>query len=346
MTEWLKPWIRYRNDWLYGSNGARIQVSINNKRMTSTQEVVTTNKNRISRQLLKGWQLYLLLILPLLYLALFRYAPMYGAQIAFKNYSITKGIMESPWVGIANFSRFFHSYDFWRILTNTLLLSLYHLLATFPFPILLALGLNYIHHVRFRKTLQLVTYAPHFISVVVMVGLILQFLSPRIGPLASLSEWLGFTMPNVMGDPNWFKSVYVWSDVWQHTGFSCIIFLAALAGIDPALHEAALMDGASKVRRMWHIDLPGIMPIAIIMLILNVGHIFDLGFEKVLLMQNPLNTRTSEIIDTYVYNVGLKSAVPNFSYASAIGLFKNVIAFILVMSVNQLSKKFGQSSLW
>ncbi|MEK3722798.1 ABC transporter permease [Paenibacillus sp. FSL H8-0034] len=346
MIEWLKLLIRYRNDWLYGSNGARIQVGNNNKRMTSAQEVVTTNKNRISRQLLKGWQLYLLLILPLLYLALFRYAPMYGAQIAFKNYSITKGIMESPWVGIANFSRFFHSYDFWRILTNTLLLSLYHLLATFPFPILLALGLNYIHHARFRKTLQLVTYAPHFISVVVMVGLILQFLSPRIGPLASLSEWLGFTMPNVMGDPDWFKSVYVWSDVWQHTGFSCIIFLVALAGIDPALHEAALMDGASKVRRMWHIDLPGIMPIAIIMLILNVGHIFDLGFEKVLLMQNPLNTRTSEIIDTYVFNVGLKSAVPNFSYASAIGLFKNVIAFILVMSVNQLSKKFGQSSLW
>jgi putative aldouronate transport system permease protein len=296
--------------------------------------------------LLKGWQLYALLLLPLLYLALFRYAPMYGAQIAFKNYSVTKGIMESPWVGFANFSRFFNSYDFWRIITNTLLLSVYHLLATFPFPILLALGLNYIHHARFRKTLQLVTYAPHFISVVVMVGLILQFLSPRTGPFAALSEWMGFPMPNVMGDPAWFKSVYVWSDVWQHTGFSCIIFLAALAGIDPALHEAALMDGASKVKRMWHIDLPGIMPIAIIMLILNVGHIFDLGFEKVLLMQNPLNTRTSEIIDTYVFNVGLKSAVPNFSYASAIGLFKNVIAFILVMSVNQLSKKFGQSSLW
>jgi putative aldouronate transport system permease protein len=313
--------------------------------MVSTNKI-STNKNRISSRLLKGWQLYVLLILPLVYLAVFRYAPMYGAQIAFKNYSVTKGIMESPWIGFVNFSRFFNSYDFWRIITNTLLLSLYHLLATFPFPILLALGLNYIHHARFRKTLQLVTYAPHFISVVVMVGIILQFLSPRIGPFAAISEWMGFSMPNVMGDPAWFKSVYVWSDVWQHTGFSCIIFLAALAGIDPALHEAALMDGASKVKRMWHIDLPGIMPIAVIMLILNVGHIFDLGFEKVLLMQNPLNTRSSEIIDTYVYNVGLKSAVPNFSYASAIGLFKNVIAFILVMSVNQLSKKFGQSSLW
>ncbi|TVY11225.1 sugar ABC transporter permease [Paenibacillus cremeus] len=271
---------------------------------------------------------------------------MYGAQIAFKNYSITKGIWDSPWIGFNHFVRFFNSYDFWRIMKNTLLLSLYHLVATFPFPVLFALGLHYIANVRFRKTLQLVTYAPHFISVVVMVGLILQFLSPRIGPMAVLTERLGLHMPNVMGDASWFKSVYVWSDVWQHTGFSCIIFIAALAGIDPALHEAALMDGASKVRRIWHIDVPGIMPIAIILLILNVGRIFDLGFEKVLLMQNPLNTRSSEIIDTYVYNVGLKSMVPNFSYASAIGLFKNVIAFILVMSVNQLSKKFGQSSLW
>lgn len=285
-------------------------------------------------------------MLPLLYLILFRYAPMYGAQIAFKNYSITKGIWDSPWIGFDHFVRFFKSYDFWRIMQNTLLLSVYHLVATFPFPIAFALGLHYIANVRFRQTLQLVTYAPHFISVVVMVGLIVQFLSPRIGPLAALSGWLGFEMPNMMGDAAWFKSVYVWSDVWQHTGFSCIIFLAALAGIDPALHEAAHMDGASKVRRIWHIDLPGIMPIAIILLILNVGRIFDLGFEKVLLMQNPLNTRSSEIIDTYVYNVGLKSMIPNFSYASAIGLFKNVIAFILVMLVNQLSKKFGQSSLW
>ncbi|MFH5183496.1 ABC transporter permease [Paenibacillus sp. TAB 01] len=290
--------------------------------------------------------MYLLLALPLLYLILFRYAPMYGAQIAFKNYSITKGIWDSPWIGFDHFVRFFKSYDFWRIMQNTLLLSVYHLAATFPFPIAFALGLHYIANVRFRQTLQLVTYAPHFISVVVMVGLIVQFLSPRIGPLAALSGWLGFEMPNMMGDAAWFKSVYVWSDVWQHTGFSCIIFLAALAGIDPALHEAAHMDGASKVRRIWHIDLPGIMPIAIILLILNVGRIFDLGFEKVLLMQNPLNTRSSEIIDTYVYNVGLKSMIPNFSYASAIGFFKNVIAFILVMLVNQLSKKFGQSSLW
>jgi multiple sugar transport system permease protein/putative aldouronate transport system permease protein len=298
------------------------------------------------RRALRGWQLYVLMILPLIYLLVFRYIPMYGAQIAFKNFTAGRGIWGSPWVGFKNFVRFFHSYDFWRIMDNTLLLSLYHLAATFPFPIVLALGLNYIRHVRFKKTMQMVTYAPHFISVVVMVGLIMQFLSPRTGPLAFLGRLFGFEPVNAMGDPALFKSIYVWSDVWQHTGFACIIYLAALAGIDPALYEAAVMDGASKLRRMWHIDLPGIMPIASIMLILNFGHIFDLGFEKVLLMQNPLNTRTSEIIDTYVYNIGLKSMVPNFSYATAIGLFKNVIAFILVITVNQISKKLGQSSLW
>jgi multiple sugar transport system permease protein/putative aldouronate transport system permease protein len=271
---------------------------------------------------------------------------MYGAQIAFKDFSVSKGIWDSSWVGFKHFNRFFQSYDFWRIMKNTLLLSLYHLIATFPFPIILALSLNSIRHIRFKKAVQMVTYAPHFISVVVMVGLILQFLSPRSGPFAALVQWLGLEPLNIMGNPDLFKSVYVWSDVWQHTGFACIIYLAALAGIDPALHEAAKMDGASKIRRMWHIDLPGIMPIATILLILNFGRIFDLGFEKVLLLQNPLNTRTSEIIDTYVYNIGLKSMIPNFSYASAIGLFKNVIAFVLVMTVNQASKKLGQSSLW
>ncbi|TDF92715.1 sugar ABC transporter permease [Paenibacillus piri] len=271
---------------------------------------------------------------------------MYGAQIAFKDFSVSKGIWGSSWVGFKHFIRFFQSYDFWRIMQNTLLLSLYHLIATFPFPIILALGLNHMKHIRFKKAVQMVTYAPHFISVVVMVGLILQFLSPRSGPLSALAQGLGLEPVNIMGNPALFKSVYVWSDVWQHTGFACIIYLAALSGIDPALHEAAKMDGASKLRRVWHIDLPGIMPMATILLILNFGRIFDLGFEKVLLLQNPLNVRTSEIIDTYVYNIGLKSMVPNFSYASAIGLFKNVIAFALVMTVNQISKKLGQSSLW
>jgi multiple sugar transport system permease protein/putative aldouronate transport system permease protein len=271
---------------------------------------------------------------------------MYGALISFKNYNIVKGIWGSPWVGLKHFDQFFHSYDFWRIMNNTITLSFYHLLASFPFPIMLALGLNYIRHSFLKKTVQMVTYAPHFISVVVMVGIILQFLSPRIGPLATITGWFGIEMPNVMGEPAMFKSVYVWSDVWQHTGFACIIYLAALSGIDPALHEAATIDGASKVQRIWHIDIPGILPIAIILLILSMGRIFDLGFEKVLLLQNPMNTRTSEIIDTYVYNVGLKSMIPNFSYASAVGLFKNVLAFILVIAVNTISKRSGQASLW
>ncbi|MBD2869005.1 ABC transporter permease [Paenibacillus arenilitoris] len=271
---------------------------------------------------------------------------MYGAIISFKDYNIIKGVWDSPWAGLKHFDRFINSYDFWRIMGNTLTLSLYHLVASFPFPIMLALGLNYIRHARFKKTIQMVTYAPHFISIVVMVGIVLQFLSPRTGPLAAIASWFGWELPNMMGDPEMFKSVYVWSGIWQHTGFACIIYLAALAGVDPALHEAAIMDGASKVRRIWHIDIPSILPIIVILLILDMGRIFDLGFEKVLLLQNPLNARTSEIIDTYVYNVGLQSMMPNFSYASAIGLFKNVLAFILVLTVNQISKRVGQSSLW
>ncbi|MFB9276641.1 ABC transporter permease [Cohnella cellulosilytica] len=307
-----------------------------------------TSWNVSIRRTLRGWQLYTLLLLPLAYLIVFRYFPLYGAQIAFKNYNLVKGISGSEWVGLKYFSQFFHSYDFWRIMGNTLGLSLYHLLVSFPFPIILALSLNYVANARFKNWVQMVTYAPHFISVVVVVGIIMQFLSPKTGPIGALLGLLGVDaqLPNLMGDPSAFKSIYVWSDVWQHTGFSCIIYLAALSGVDPALHEAAVMDGASKLKRMRHIDVPGILPMAMILLILETGRIFDLGFEKVLLLQNPLNMRTSEIIDTYVYNMGLKSMIPNFSYASAIGLFKNVLAFILIMTVNRISKKAGQASLW
>lgn len=296
--------------------------------------------------ILRSWQLYVLLIPALVYLIVFRYVPMFGAQIAFKDLNIVKGIIDSPWVGMKHFERFFQSYDFWRIINNTLLLSVYHLCVTFPIPIMLALSLNYVRSNGFKKTLQMVTYAPHFISMVVMVGIIMQFLATRTGPVNRLLSLLGLQEINFMGEPELFRSIFVWSDVWQNSGFACIIFLAALSSVDPSFHESAVIDGASIFRRMWHIDLPCIMPIAMIMLILNVGHIFDLGFEKVLLMQNSLNVRTSEIIDTHVYKLGLTSQLPNYSYAAAIGLFKNLVAFILLIIVNKSAKKFGQSGLW
>ncbi|WP_186327263.1 sugar ABC transporter permease [Paenibacillus sp. Y412MC10] len=303
-------------------------------------------KLKTLKELRKGWQLYALFLLPLLYIIIFKYVPMYGAQIAFKEFNVTKGITGSPWVAFGQFERFFRSHEFWRLLKNTLSISFYTLLASFPFPIALALGLNYVRNRRFKNTVQMVTYAPYFISLVVLVGLLLQFLDPRTGMINTVLGWAGLGPYHFMAKASWFQSIYVWSNVWQNTGFSCIIYLAALSGIDPALHEAAVMDGATKVQRMRHIDLPGIMPIAVILLILNTGQMMETGFEKILLMQNSLNLRSSEVIDTYVYKVGLVSQAMNFSYATAIGLFKSVIGFILLLVVNQTAKKLKQESLW
>lgn len=294
----------------------------------------------------KCWQLYLLMLAPFIYLVIFKYWPMYGALISFQDFVPTKGFWGSDWVGLKHFVRFFDSYEFWRIMKNTLILSLYSLVAGFPFPILLALCLNYVNQRFFKKSVQMITYAPHFISVVVMVGIILQLLDPRIGVVNMILQFLGFQPINFMGSPDLFKSIYVWSGIWQNVGFSCIIYLAALSSIDPSLHEAAVVDGASKLQRMWHIDLPGIVPVAVILLILNTGNILDTGFEKVLLMQNPLNLSTSEVIDTYVYKVGLASTAINYSYSSAIGLFKSVINLILLVLVNRIARKVGETSLW
>lgn len=294
----------------------------------------------------KGWQLYLMLALPVLFIIVFSYIPMYGAQIAFKNYVVTKGIWGSEWVGLKHLDRFIHSYDFWRLLRNTLTISFYSLIAGFPFPIILALSLNYVRSVFFKKSVQMITYAPYFISVVVMVGIIFELLDPRKGMVNHVIQGLGFEPVQFMAKAEWFQSIYVWSGVWQMVGFSCIIYLAALAGIDPALHESAVIDGASKVRRMWHVDLPGILPIAIILLIINMGHMLDVGYEKILLMQNSLNMRTSEVIDTYVYKVALNSPGMNYSYSTLIGLFKSVINLSLLIAVNQIARKTRQTSLW
>lgn len=298
------------------------------------------------RNIKKVPQLYLLSLLPIVYVILFKYVPMYGAVIAFQDYVPYKGFFGSNWVGFKHFITFFNSYEFWKVIKNTLGLSFYGLLAGFPFPIILALCLNYVGRPSVKKTVQLITYAPHFISMVVMIGILMQLMDPRTGIVNMLIAQLGFEKIDFFGNPDNFKSLYVWSGVWQNVGYGCIIYLAALASIDPSLHEAAVMDGASKMKRMWHVDIPGILPVAIILLIMSVGHMMDAGFEKVLLMQNPLNLSTSEVIDTYVYKVGLLSTGIKFSYASAIGLFTSVINLILLVSVNKVAKKLGQTSLW
>lgn len=286
------------------------------------------------------------MLLPLAYLITFKYVPMYGAQIAFKNFVAVKGIMGSEWVGLDHFIKFFKSFQFDRVMTNTIAINVYNLLAGFPLPIILALSLNYVGKKFFKQTVQMVSFAPHFISVVVMIGIVMEFLAPRTGIINDLRAAFGLERVNFIAESNYFWHIFVWSDIWQNIGFGCIIYLAALSSIDPSLHEAATVDGATKLQRIRHVDIPGILPIAVILFILNMGNALDIGFEKVYLMQNPLNLSSSEVIDTYVYKVGLSSSVVNFSYASAIGLFKSVVGFILLIAVNRAARRVGQTSLW
>jgi putative aldouronate transport system permease protein len=292
----------------------------------------------------KHWQLYFLVAVPLVFLFIFKYVPMAGIVIAFKDYSVVKGIAGSDWAGLKYFESFFKSPNFSLLLKNTLGLSVYGLFVGFICPILLALALNEVQNARFKKLVQTVTYAPYFISTVIMVSIIILFLSPNAGIVNNIFGLFGLEPINFLGNPTYFKSIYVWSDVWQNTGYATIIYLAALAGVDTQLYEAAKVDGANRFQKIMNVDLPGIFPIIIVLLILNVGSIMSMGFEKIYLLQNPLNTNSSEVISTYVYKVGLLGA--NFSFASAVGLFNSVVNFILIFTANKISKRFSSSSLW
>jgi putative aldouronate transport system permease protein len=298
----------------------------------------------LQRSLRRHWQLYLLMIPTLVYFIVFRYVPMANAVIAFKDYNVVLGIWGSPWAGFRHFDLFFSNPVFWTLLKNTLGLSLYSLVVGFPLPILLALGLNEIKDGLYKRTVQMVTYAPYFISTVIMVSMIIQLLAPRLGIVNIALQQLGMPPINFLGRPDMFPSIYVWSGVWQFSGYAAIIYLAALSGVDPQLYEAAKMDGASRLQKIYHIDLPGIMPVAIIILILNVGTLLSVGFEKIFLLQNPLNLSTSEVIATYVYKVGLLNA--NFSFATAVGLFNSIINMILLVLVNAFAKRISNMSLW
>lgn len=305
--------------------------------------VVRKKKSKLYK-VLQNYELYLFLLPTMMYFILFHYVPMYGVQIAFKNFIAVKGVTGSPWVGFEHFQRFFESYQFITVLRNTLGINLFELAVAFPAPILLALMLNQVANERFKKIVQTVTYAPHFISVVVVVGMMYLFLSPKHGVINHALAGMGMEPTFFMAKPEWFKTIYVFSGIWQNLGWSAIIYLAALSGVNPDLHEAAVVDGASKLQRIRHIDLPAILPTIVILLILNVGHLMSVGFEKIYLMQNQLNIDASEIIQTYVYKAGLLNA--QFSYSAAIGLFNSVVNFILLISVNQLARKTKQASLW
>lgn len=292
----------------------------------------------------RSWELYVLVALPVMYLLIFKYIPMFGVMIAFKDYNVVKGILGSPWVGFKHFENLLQSPNFPLLLKNTIGISLYSLIAGFPVPILLALALNEVRTGLFKRTVQMVTYAPHFISTVVMVSMIILMLSPHVGVVDRVFTFLGWSNTNFMGEPGLFKSIYVWSGVWQEMGYASIIYMAALASVDPSLYEAARMDGASRFRKIVHIDLPALVPITVILLILSLGSVMGVGFEKVYLMQNPLNLSTSEVISTYVYKVGLLGA--NFSFSSAVDLFNSVINLVLLLAVNFIARKVSDNSLW
>ena len=285
------------------------------------------------------------MILPVAaYFIIFCYWPMYGVQIAFKDYNVAKGIIGSPWTGFRHFQRFFNSYHFWPLIKNTISLSLYTLAASFPAPIILSLLINEVTNSKFKRTVQTVTYAPHFLSTVVLAGMLTTFLSPQTGIVNHLIEALGGERIYFMGEPAWFKHIYVWSGVWQHTGWNAIIYLAALTSISPELHEAAIIDGANKLQRIWHVNIPGILPTAIILLILNLGQVMNVGFEKVFLLQNDLNMKASDVISTYVYRTGLLGA--QYSFSTAVGLFNSIINFVLIIVVNNISRKVTEVGLW
>ncbi len=294
------------------------------------------------------WQLYLFLALPILYFLLFKYYPMFGLQIAFKKYTIVKGIFDSPWVGMKNFTKFLNAYQFRTILRNTLTISFYAIMAAFPFPILFALLLNTVEKMAVKKTVQTITYIPHFISIVVLVGMLMQFFNPMAGVYGTVTRALtGETPADIFANPSAFPHLYVWSGVWQGFGYNSIIYIAALTNVSPELHEAAEVDGASRFQRVLHVDLPALLPTITIMLIMRTGHIMSIGFEKAYLMQNSLNLSTSEIISTFVYKKGLASGSANdYSYATAIDLFNSVINLILIVTVNSICRKLSETSLW
>ncbi|WP_438348413.1 ABC transporter permease [Paenibacillus sp. FA6] len=294
-------------------------------------------------QIRRGWGLYLLLLPAMILTLLFAYKPMYGIIIAFKDYSPALGINGSPWAGLKYFEKFFNSYQFSTTIKNTIIISFYSLL-TFPIPIMLALMVNQMRETGFKKFFQTVSYLPHFISTVVMVGLMLILLSPSSGLVGNLFNLFGAKAPDLMGSSSLFSSIYVWSDVWQHVGWDSIIFIAALSSVDPSLYEAAKVDGANRMHRILYIDIPMLIPTAITLLILRVGGLLAVGFEKVYLMQNDLNITSSEILSTYVYKMGIISS--QYSFSSAVNLFNTVISFILLIIVNQISKKYSENSLW
>ena len=291
-----------------------------------------------------NWQFWVIIAVPIIYAIIFAYIPMAGIVLAFQDFSIRKGIFGSEWVGLRYFKQFLTSTSSVLVIKNTLILGIYSFLASFPVPILLAIGINEMRAKRYKKAVQMVTYAPYFISIVVLVGMMMQMMDLRSGIINVFIQKLGFSPVNFFGDPKIFRHLYVWSGVWQSAGYASIIYLAALSGVSKELQEAAIVDGANRVKRILHVDIPAILPTIIIMLIFNCASIVSIGLDKVFLMQNSLNASVSEVISTFVYKVGVVNS--NIGFSTAAGLFQSVVSFVLLVIVNRVCKKITENSLW
>lgn len=299
---------------------------------------------RMRRHLSRQWQLWVMLIPAIGFTALFAYGPMYGIQLAFREFDFTKGLTGGEWVGLKYFVKFFESPQFWTLMRNTATISLTTLVFGFIAPIILAILVNQVISRRRKRFTQTATYLPHFISIVVIVGMLQVFLSPSTGLITRFLGFFGIEGVNFLGSTSTFVPVYVISEVWQHCGWNSIIYLAALAGVNTQLYEAARIDGANRFQVIRHIDFPALVPTMVVLLILNMGGVLNAGFEKIFLMQNTLNLPVSEVISTYVYKIGIIGS--QFSYSTAIGLFNTAINFAFLVITNQIAKRVSNTSLW
>lgn len=308
------------------------------------QRQVLKYKKNLTRNISEHYEIYLLLIPIILYYVLFCYLPMGGLKMAFQDYLPVLSLDGSPWVGLEHFEKFLTGEYFASTLMNTLSISVYSMAVGTPLPIIFALLINTLTNEKAKKTIQTITYAPHFISTVVIVGMLKVFLSPSSGMINALIEFLGGERINFFANSQYFSHLYVWSGIWQQLGWNSVIYVSALAGVDPELHEAAMCDGASRLRRIWHVDLPGIKPTIVILLIMNCRGLIDVGFEKVFLMQTPTNMITSETISTYAYKLGMEQA--QYSYSTAVNLLNSIVSLVLLIIVNGICKKLTEESLW
>lgn len=320
-------------------------MTLNNKNRVAVVPVhIPLNFKKKIKEIKNDKWLYILLIPFLAYYVVFLYRPMYGLQIAFKDYSLFKGINGSPWIGLENFRTFFKGPYFFRTLKNTLLLNVYSLIWSFPMPIILALLLNEVKNLRFRKTVQTVSYLPHFVSIVVITGIVTTFLSPSSGIINIIIEKFGGKRIYFLTKPEYFRTIYITMNIWKEAGFSSIIYFAALSGVDPQLYDAAVVDGANKWRQIWNVTIPGIAPTIIIMLIMRLGNLLNTGYESIILLYQPSTYETADVISTYVYRAGLQEG--NYKLATAVDIFNSVVALFLTWVANKISQKVSETSLW